>query len=140
MTSAIAEVTSVPTTIDHASKMSRETFQSSFSAKPKTPKRAKAGWAFAIRKTKKKAISAGVGRVDSAQAEVARDREPVTGGRRRPQRRRDELPRLVLHVREREAVLQRVGLLDVPDAPLRLLDRRRDAVVALGARGALGPL
>src|SRR5205823_4224847 len=45
----------------------------------------------------------------------------------------------VLDVGEREAVLQRVGLLDVADRALGLLYRGGDAVVALGA-GAGRPL
>ena len=51
----------------------------------------------------------------------------------------DELAGAVLHRGVREAVLQRVRLLDVADRAVRLLDRRGDARVALGA-GAGRPL
>ena len=64
---------------------------------------------------------------------------PVAGGRGRLERRGDVLAGLVLDVGEREAVLQRVGLLDVADGALGLLDRGGDALVALAA-GAGRPL
>src|SRR6185312_15439380 len=72
--------------------------------------------------------------------EVGRDRQALTGGGGRLERRRDVAARLVLDVGEREVVLQGVGLLDVADRAVGLLDRGRDAVVALGAGGAGGPL
>src|SRR3954447_25368959 len=79
------------------------------------------------------------GRVDRAEAQVLRHRQAVAGRRGRLQRRRDEVAGLVLQVREREAVRERVGLLDVADRAVVLLHAGRDAVVALGA-GARRPL
>src|SRR3954471_2773191 len=80
-----------------------------------------------------------VGRVDRRDAEVGGHVDALTGGRGRLERRGDELAALVLDVGEREAVLQRVGLLDVADGAIGRLDRGGDAVVALGA-GARRPL
>src|SRR3954451_13095663 len=79
------------------------------------------------------------GRVDGRDAEVGRDVDAVGRGRGGLERGSDVLARLVLDVGEREAVLQRVGLLDVADRAVGLLDRGGDAVVALGA-GARRPL
>src|SRR3954471_2925389 len=79
------------------------------------------------------------GRVDRAEAQVVRHRQAVAGRRGRLQRRGDEVAGLVLQVREREAVRERIGLLDVADRAVVLLDAGRDAVVALGA-GARRPL
>src|SRR3954468_10375722 len=79
------------------------------------------------------------GRVDRAEAQVVRHRQAVAGCRGRLQRRRDEVAGLVLQVREREAVREGVGLLDVADRAVVLLDAGGDAVVALGA-GARRPL
>src|SRR3954469_10332688 len=79
------------------------------------------------------------GRVDRAEAQVVRHRQAVAGRRGRLQRRRDEVAGLVLQVREREAVRERVGLLDVADRAVVLLDAGGHPVVALGA-GARRPL
>src|SRR3954454_4285969 len=79
------------------------------------------------------------GRVDRAEAQVVRHLEAVAGCRGRLERRRDEVAGLVLQVREREAVRERVRLLDVADRAVVLLDAGCNAVVALGA-GARRPL
>src|SRR5215212_1962510 len=78
-------------------------------------------------------------RIDRVEAEVMRDLEALNRRGRRVQRRRDVLAGLVLHRRVGEVVLERVGLLDVADRALVLLDAGGDAVVALGA-GARRPL
>src|SRR5215211_2490921 len=78
-------------------------------------------------------------RVDRVEAQVVRDLEALDRRGRRVQRRRDVLACLVLDRGVGEVVLERVGLLDVADRALVLLDARGDAVVALGA-GARRPL
>src|SRR3954452_585250 len=84
-------------------------------------------------------VSGRARRVDGAEAQVARDLEPLTGRRGRRQCGSDVLARLVLHVGGREVVLQGKRLLDVSDGTLVLLDAGGHAVVALGARAG-GPL
>ena len=74
-----------------------------------------------------------VRRVDHLEAEVGRDLDADRRGAGRRERRRDELARFVLHRCVGEAVLQGVCLLDVADRADRLLDRARDARVALAA-------
>src|SRR4051794_25521915 len=74
------------------------------------------------------------GRVDGAEAQVLRHLEAVARRRGRLERRRDEVAGLVLEVREREAVRERIGLLDVADRAVVLLHAGCDAVVALRAR------
>src|SRR3954454_3404368 len=73
-------------------------------------------------------------RVDRAEPQVTGDLDALAGGRGRLERRGDVVAGLVLHIRVREVVRERVGLLDIADAAVVLLDAGRDAVVALGAR------
>src|SRR3954447_12233401 len=79
-------------------------------------------------------VGLGSRRVDRREPQVRGRLGAFAGRRGRVERRGDELAVLVLHVRGREVVLQRVGLLDVADRALRLLDAARDAVIALRAR------
>src|SRR3954447_2574847 len=73
-------------------------------------------------------------RVDRAEPQVAGDLDALAGGRGGLERRGDVVAGLVLDVRGREVVRERVRLLDVADAAVVLLHAGRDAVVALGAR------
>src|SRR3954451_11049411 len=75
-----------------------------------------------------------VARVAQREAQVRRERYALAGSRDRRDCRRHELARIVLHVGEREAVLQGIRLFDVADGARRLLDGGGDAVIALGAR------
>src|SRR3954451_24894651 len=79
-------------------------------------------------------VGLGAWRVDRAEPQVAGDLDPLAGGRGGLERRGDVVAGLVLDVRGREVVRERVRLLDVADAAVVLLDAGRDAVVALGAR------
>src|SRR3954453_14620880 len=78
-------------------------------------------------------------RIDRVEAQVVGDLESLDRRGRGVQRRSDVLAGLVLHRGVGEVVLERVGLLDVADRALVLLDACGDAVVALGA-GARRPL
>ena len=77
-------------------------------------------------------IGRGTRGVDRRDPQIRRDLDPDRGRRGVGDGRRDELAGRVLDRGIREAVLECVGLLDVTDRALGLLDRGGDARVAFG--------
>src|SRR2546423_775758 len=124
MTSAIADVISVPTTRAHAPYWLAETSQLLSKTKPMTPKRSNAGLAHVLvdhhERRRGNRIPVRRRRIDRVEAQVVRDLEALDRRGRRVQRRRDVLAGLVLHRGVGEVVLERVGLLDVADRALVL--------------------